>query len=50
MTRKFDSIKDIDGTQETLCLVVRIIDLWVVLTCDNSDHLEMVIMDSNVRT
>ncbi|KAG4958259.1 hypothetical protein JHK82_034924 [Glycine max] len=47
MTRKFDSIKDIDGTQETLCLVVRIIDLWVVLTCDNSDHLEMVIMDSN---
>ncbi|KAG4980150.1 hypothetical protein AAZX31_12G102300 [Glycine max] len=47
MARNFDSIKDIDGTQETLHLVIRIIDLWVVPTRDYSGHLEMVIMDSN---
>jgi len=48
MARKLDMIKDIDGNRETLKLVVKIIDLWVMGNKDFSGSkgcMEMILMD-----
>jgi len=48
MARAPDTIKSINGSKETLKLVVRIIDIWFVGTSNNSKQAEMVIIDSHV--
>ena len=48
MARIPDNIKDINGSKETLKLIVRITDLWFLGTRDKSEQAEMVIVDSNV--
>ena len=48
MARIPDKIKNINGSKETLKLVVRITDLWFVGTPDKSEQAEMVIVDSDV--
>jgi len=48
MTKKFDAIKDINGNQETLELVARIVELWVVVNHDTSKYMEMILMDDKV--
>ncbi|KAG5071600.1 hypothetical protein JHK86_006811 [Glycine max] len=45
MARIPDKIKNINGSKETLKLVVRITDLWFVGTPDKSEQAEMVIVD-----
>ncbi|KAL5133713.1 hypothetical protein HKD37_03G007002 [Glycine soja] len=47
MARAPDTIKSINGSKETLKLVVRIIDIWFVGTPNNSKQAEMVIIDSH---
>ncbi|KAH1256945.1 hypothetical protein GmHk_03G007011 [Glycine max] len=47
MARAPDTIKSINGSKETLKLVVRIIDIWFVGTSNNSKQAEMVIIDSH---
>ncbi|KAH1243210.1 hypothetical protein GmHk_07G020338 [Glycine max] len=47
MARIPDNIKDINGSKETLKLIVRITDLWFLGTRDKSEQAEMVIVDSN---
>ncbi|KAG4989048.1 hypothetical protein JHK85_032031 [Glycine max] len=42
-----DKIKTIDGSKETLKLVVRITELWFVGTPGRSKQAEMIIVDSN---
>ncbi|KAG5151632.1 hypothetical protein JHK84_028104 [Glycine max] len=42
-----DNIKSINGSKETLKLVVRITDLWFVGTPNRSEQAEMVIIDSH---
>ncbi|KAL5194228.1 Replication protein A DNA-binding subunit B [Glycine soja] len=46
MARIPDKIRSIDGSKETLKLVVRITDLWFVGTPDKSEQAEMVFVDS----
>ncbi|KAL3036991.1 hypothetical protein AAZX31_01G040100 [Glycine max] len=46
MTRIPDKIRSIDGSKETLKLVVRITDLWFVGTPNKSEQAEMVFVDS----
>ncbi|KAH1198058.1 hypothetical protein GmHk_18G051698 [Glycine max] len=46
MARIPDKIKSIDGSKETLKLVVRITDLWFVGTPNKSEQAEMVFLDS----
>ncbi|KAG4983007.1 hypothetical protein JHK87_027756 [Glycine soja] len=41
------NIKSINGSKETLKLVVRITDLWFVGTPNRSEQAEMVIIDSH---
>ena len=48
MARIPDKIQDINGSKETLKLVVRITDLWFVGTPDKSEQAEMIIVDCNV--
>ena len=48
MARIPDKIKNINGSKETLKLVVRITDLWFVGTPDKSEQAEMVIVDFDV--
>ena len=48
MARAPDNIKSINGSKETLKLVVRITDLWFVGTFNRSEQAEMVITDSHV--
>jgi len=48
MARIPDKIKSIDGSKETLKLVVRITDLWFVGTPNKSEQAEMVFLDSEV--
>ena len=38
MTRRRDFVKDIDNSNDTLKLAVRIIDLWFVETKDKSEQ------------
>ncbi|KAG4907200.1 hypothetical protein JHK85_056691 [Glycine max] len=47
MARAPDNIKSINGSKETLKLVVRITDLWFVGTFNRSEQAEMVITDSH---
>ncbi|KAG5105961.1 hypothetical protein JHK82_042931 [Glycine max] len=47
IARILDKIKDIDGSKETLKLVVRITDLWFVGMPNKSKQAEMIIVDSN---
>ncbi|KHN45650.1 hypothetical protein glysoja_031521, partial [Glycine soja] len=42
-----NKIKDMNGSKETLKLVIRITDLWFVGTRDKSEQAEMIIVDSN---
>ena len=48
MARIADKIKTIDGSKETLKLVVRITELWFVGTLGRSEQAEIVIVDSDV--
>ena len=48
MARIADKIKTIDGSKETLKLVVRIIELWFVGTSGRSKQAEVVFVDSDV--
>ena len=48
MARIADKIKTIDGSKETLKLVVRITELWFIGTSGRSEQAEMVIVDSDV--
>jgi len=48
MTCKFNLIKEIDGSRETLKIYVRITYIWSVEPKNNPKHLEMVFMDSKV--
>ncbi|KAG4949706.1 hypothetical protein JHK86_042945 [Glycine max] len=47
IARILDKIKDIDGSKETLKLVVRITDLWFVGMPNKSEQAEMIIVDSD---
>ncbi|KAG4912473.1 hypothetical protein JHK82_053060 [Glycine max] len=47
MARIADKIKTIDGSKETLKLVVRITELWFIGTSGRSEQAEMVIVDSD---
>ncbi|KAI5434804.1 hypothetical protein KIW84_021571 [Lathyrus oleraceus] len=46
MSRKVDSVKDINDSKETWRLVVRIMDVWSVVNNKGIEHLEMIVMDS----
>ncbi|KAI5405834.1 hypothetical protein KIW84_052555 [Lathyrus oleraceus] len=46
MSRKVDSVKDINDSKETWCLAVRIMDVWSVVNNKGIEHLEMIVMDS----
>ncbi|KAI5417939.1 hypothetical protein KIW84_042535 [Lathyrus oleraceus] len=46
MSRKVDSVKDINDSKETWRLDVRIMDVWSVVNNKGIEHLEMIIMDS----
>ncbi|KAI5428468.1 hypothetical protein KIW84_033449 [Lathyrus oleraceus] len=46
MSRKVDSVKDINDSKETWRLAVRIIDVWSVVNNKGIEHLEMIVMDS----
>lgn len=48
MAHTLDKIKSIDGSRETLKLVVRITNLWFVGIPNKSEQAEMVIVDSDV--
>ncbi|KAI5430375.1 hypothetical protein KIW84_034817 [Lathyrus oleraceus] len=48
MSRKVDSVKDINDSKETWRLVVRIMDVWSVVNNKGIEHLEMIVMDSLV--
>ena len=48
MARCRDFIRDIDNTNDTLKLAIRIINMWFVETKDKSEQAEMIIMDENV--
>jgi len=48
MTKKFDTVKDINGNMETLKLGVRINDLWEVKNRNGGKHIEMVWVDDKV--
>jgi len=47
MACRRDFIWDIDNTNDTLKLAVRIIDLWFVETKDKYEQTKMIIMDEN---
>lgn len=49
MSRKVDSVKDINDSKETWRLVVRIMDVWSVVNNKGIEHLEMIVMDSLVN-
>ncbi|KAI5428027.1 hypothetical protein KIW84_033152 [Lathyrus oleraceus] len=46
MSRKVDSVKDINDSKETWRLAVRIMDVWSVVNNKGVEHLEMIVMDS----
>ncbi|KAI5417879.1 hypothetical protein KIW84_042488 [Lathyrus oleraceus] len=46
MSRKLDSVKDINDSKETWRLAVRIMDVWSVVNNKGIEHLEMIVMDS----
>ncbi|KAI5397775.1 hypothetical protein KIW84_063553 [Lathyrus oleraceus] len=46
MSRKVDSVKDINDSKETWRLVVRIMDVWSIVNDKGIEHLEMIVMDS----
>ncbi|KAI5401138.1 hypothetical protein KIW84_065836 [Lathyrus oleraceus] len=46
MSRKVDSVKDINNSKETWRLAVRIMDVWSVVNNKGIEHLEMIVMDS----
>ncbi|KAI5387907.1 hypothetical protein KIW84_073849 [Lathyrus oleraceus] len=46
MSRKVDSVKDINDSKEAWCLAVRIMDIWSVVNNKGIEHLEMIVMDS----
>ncbi|KAI5419380.1 hypothetical protein KIW84_043520 [Lathyrus oleraceus] len=46
MSRKVDSVKDINESKETWRLAVRIMDVWSVVNNKGIEHLEMIVMDS----
>ncbi|CAL5194466.1 unnamed protein product [Lathyrus oleraceus] len=46
MSRKVDSVKDINDSKETWRLAVRIMDVWSVANNKGIEHLEMIVMDS----
>ncbi|KAI5390134.1 hypothetical protein KIW84_075458 [Lathyrus oleraceus] len=46
MSRKVDSVKDINDSKETWRLAVRIMDVWSVMNNKGIEHLEMIVMDS----
>ncbi|KAI5440250.1 hypothetical protein KIW84_025541 [Lathyrus oleraceus] len=46
MSRKVDSVKDINDSKETWRLAVRIMDVWSVVNNKGIAHLEMIVMDS----
>ncbi|KAI5391630.1 hypothetical protein KIW84_076444 [Lathyrus oleraceus] len=46
MSRKVDSVKDINDSKETWRLAVRIIDVWSVVNNKGIEHLEMIVMNS----
>ncbi|KAI5413930.1 hypothetical protein KIW84_058178 [Lathyrus oleraceus] len=46
MSRKVDSVKDINDSKETWRLAVRIMDVWNVVNNKGIEHLEMIVMDS----
>ncbi|KAI5406962.1 hypothetical protein KIW84_053278 [Lathyrus oleraceus] len=46
MSRKVDSMKDINDSKETWRLVVRIMDVWSIVNNKGIEHLEMIVMDS----
>ncbi|KAI5419047.1 hypothetical protein KIW84_043302 [Lathyrus oleraceus] len=46
MSRKVDSVKDINNSKETWRLAVRIMDVWSVVNNKGIEHLEMTVMDS----
>ncbi|KAL3000772.1 hypothetical protein AAZX31_09G231900 [Glycine max] len=48
MARCRDFIRDIDNTNDTLKLAIRIINMWFVETKDKSEQAEMIIMDENI--
>ncbi|KAI5439127.1 hypothetical protein KIW84_024774 [Lathyrus oleraceus] len=48
MSRKVDSVKDINDSKETWRLAVRIMDVWSVVNNKGIEHLEMIVMDSLV--
>ncbi|KAL5128385.1 Replication factor A protein 1 [Glycine soja] len=50
MARIPDKIKSIDGSKETLKLAVRITDLWFVGTPNKSEQVEMVFVDSELKS
>lgn len=45
MSQNFDMIGTVDDSEETLKLVVRIVDLWIMQPHETSKNLEMVLMD-----
>ncbi|KAI5418858.1 hypothetical protein KIW84_043184 [Lathyrus oleraceus] len=46
MSRKVDSVKDINDSKETWRLAVRIMNVWSVMNNKGIEHLEMIVMDS----
>ncbi|KAI5398559.1 hypothetical protein KIW84_064075 [Lathyrus oleraceus] len=48
MSRKVDSVKDINDSKETWRLAVRIMDVWSVVNNKGIEHLEMIVGDSLV--
>ncbi|KAI5416641.1 hypothetical protein KIW84_041608 [Lathyrus oleraceus] len=46
MSRKVDSVKDINDSKETWRLAVRIMDVWSDVNNKGIEHLEMIVMDS----
>lgn len=48
MSRKFDSVIDINDSKETWRLTVHILDLWSVINSKGIEHIEMVIMGAKV--
>ncbi|KAI5420863.1 hypothetical protein KIW84_044628 [Lathyrus oleraceus] len=46
MSRKVDSVKDINDSKETWRLAVRIMDVWSIVNNKGIEHLEMIVMDS----
>ncbi|KAI5401770.1 hypothetical protein KIW84_066297 [Lathyrus oleraceus] len=46
MSRKVDSVKNINDSKETWRLAVRIMDVWSVVNNKGIEHLEMIVMDS----